>query len=138
MLGDVMWGRCVTDRACGVSVTAARLCFDRHHRPMDRPHGFCFNSPDPGRRAAASPPRSRGSDDSFAAHGSPRECPFMRIITPLLVVAGMAAATGPAAAQNRLPSLRADRWVNSAPLSPERLRGQVVLVDVWEYTCINW
>jgi len=62
----------------------------------------------------------------------------MRIITPLLVVAGMAAATGPAAAQNRLPSLRADRWVNSAPLSPERLRGQVVLVDVWEYTCINW
>jgi hypothetical protein len=28
--------------------------------------------------------------------------------------------------------------VNSAPLTPEGLRGKVVLVDVWEYTCINW
>ena len=37
-----------------------------------------------------------------------------------------------------LPTLRAERWVNSAPLSPESLRGKVVLVDVWEFTCINW
>ena len=28
--------------------------------------------------------------------------------------------------------------MNSAPLTPEGLRGNVVLVDVWEYTCINW
>lgn len=34
--------------------------------------------------------------------------------------------------------LKAERWVNSPPLSPEALRGKVVLVDVWEYTCINW
>lgn len=28
-------------------------------------------------------------------------------------------------------------WINSAPLTPGGLRGKVVLVDFWEYTCIN-
>jgi len=28
--------------------------------------------------------------------------------------------------------------VNSAPLTAEALRGKVVLVDFWEYTCVNW
>jgi thiol-disulfide isomerase/thioredoxin len=29
-------------------------------------------------------------------------------------------------------------WLNSEPLAPEGLRGKVVLVDFWTYTCINW
>jgi thiol-disulfide isomerase/thioredoxin len=29
-------------------------------------------------------------------------------------------------------------WINSEPLTPEGLRGKVVLVDFWTYTCINW
>ena len=29
------------------------------------------------------------------------------------------------------------RWINSEPLSMEDLRGQVVLLDFWTYTCIN-
>jgi thiol-disulfide isomerase/thioredoxin len=29
-------------------------------------------------------------------------------------------------------------WLNSAPLTNEELRGKVVLVDFWTYTCINW
>ena len=32
----------------------------------------------------------------------------------------------------------ATSWINSPPLTPESLRGKVVLVDVWTYTCINW
>jgi len=28
-------------------------------------------------------------------------------------------------------------WINSKPLSPGELRGRVVLVDFWEYTCVN-
>ncbi len=38
-----------------------------------------------------------------------------------------------------LPSLGgATAWLNSGPLSPSVLRGKVVVVDVWTYTCINW
>ena len=29
-------------------------------------------------------------------------------------------------------------WLNSPPLTPAGLRGKVVLVDFWTYTCINW
>jgi thiol-disulfide isomerase/thioredoxin len=29
-------------------------------------------------------------------------------------------------------------WLNSLPLTPEGLRGQVVAVDFWTYTCVNW
>ena len=29
-------------------------------------------------------------------------------------------------------------WLNSEPLTREGLRGKVVLVDFWTYTCINW
>jgi len=29
-------------------------------------------------------------------------------------------------------------WLNSDPLTPENLRGRVVLVDFWTYTCVNW
>src|SRR5262245_28601026 len=37
-----------------------------------------------------------------------------------------------------MPAATVERWVNSAPLTPAMLRGKVVLVDFWEYTCINW
>jgi hypothetical protein len=61
----------------------------------------------------------------------------MRIILPLLV-ASIVAGSCLAGAASRLPALKAERWVNSPPLTPEGLRGKVVLVDIWEYTCINW
>jgi hypothetical protein len=32
----------------------------------------------------------------------------------------------------------ATEWINSPPLSPANLRGKVVLIDFWTYTCINW
>ena len=32
----------------------------------------------------------------------------------------------------------ATEWLNSAPLTPQGLRGKVVLVDFWTYTCANW
>jgi thiol-disulfide isomerase/thioredoxin len=41
--------------------------------------------------------------------------------------------------EGELPSLGgATGWLNSPPLTPDGLRGRVVLVDVWTYTCINW
>jgi len=41
--------------------------------------------------------------------------------------------------EGSLPSLAgATQWLNSPPLTPAALRGKVVLVDFWTYTCINW
>jgi thiol-disulfide isomerase/thioredoxin len=40
---------------------------------------------------------------------------------------------------SRLPGFDgAGGWLNSPPLAPAGLRGRVVLVDFWTYTCINW
>jgi thiol-disulfide isomerase/thioredoxin len=36
-----------------------------------------------------------------------------------------------------MPPFTVERWVNSPALTPEALRGKVVLVDFWEYTCVN-
>jgi thiol-disulfide isomerase/thioredoxin len=42
-------------------------------------------------------------------------------------------------ARGHLPGFdEATGWLNSPPLTPEGLRGKVVLVDFWTYTCINW
>ena len=53
------------------------------------------------------------------------------------------AARHPAAVElpieGELPSLGgATAWLNSPPLSAAVLRGKVVLIDFWTYTCINW
>ena len=38
-----------------------------------------------------------------------------------------------------LPALdRAPVWLNSEPLTAEALRGRVVAVDFWTYSCVNW
>ena len=55
----------------------------------------------------------------------------------------LAAMTGTEASaelpiEGQLPSLSgATAWLNSAPLTAEQLRGKVVLVDFWTYSCIN-
>ena len=36
------------------------------------------------------------------------------------------------------PFSRATGWLNSEPLTPQSLRGRVVLVSFWTYTCVNW
>ena len=42
-------------------------------------------------------------------------------------------------AEGELPSFGgATGWLNSPPLDPAGLRGRVVLVSFWTYTCINW
>ena len=46
---------------------------------------------------------------------------------------------GQAGGQSELASVeRADEWLNSPPLTASALRGKVVLIDFWTYTCINW
>jgi thiol-disulfide isomerase/thioredoxin len=47
-------------------------------------------------------------------------------------------AAGPSRTEGTMPSLAgATGWLNSKPLTRESLRGKVVLVDFWAYSCIN-
>jgi len=50
---------------------------------------------------------------------------------------GVAAADLPF--EGKLPSFEgANGWLNSQPQTPSGLRGHVVVVQFWTYTCINW
>jgi hypothetical protein len=62
--------------------------------------------------------------------------PVMGAIVPLILF-GVARSYLSGVA-TKLPEFRAERWVNSAPLAGDALGGKLVLVDVWEYTCVNW
>ena len=55
-----------------------------------------------------------------------------------LLFLGATASAGPVIAASEMPAFNATRWVNSPALTPEALRGKIVLVDFWEFTCINW
>jgi thiol-disulfide isomerase/thioredoxin len=58
---------------------------------------------------------------------------------PLLLVAIAATAMTTPTRTSELDSLRhATEWINSPPLTAEGLRGKVVLVQFWTYSCVNW
>lgn len=55
-----------------------------------------------------------------------------------MMMAANAPAGAPLPVEGTLPSLAgATDWLNSPPLTAEGLRGKVVLVDFWTYSCIN-
>jgi len=63
---------------------------------------------------------------------------------PQLLLAFLAsaliAASGAAAAlpvEGKLPPLNGATWLNSPALTPQGVRGKVVLIDFWTYSCIN-
>jgi thiol-disulfide isomerase/thioredoxin len=65
----------------------------------------------------------------------------LRLALPALVVivAGAAFELRGGSRNSSFPPLSdATGWLNSPPLSPESLRGKVVLVDFWTFTCTNW
>ena len=51
----------------------------------------------------------------------------------------ISSATAHLGTEGELPSLSgATGWLNSPPLTAAGLRGKVVLIDFWTYSCINW
>ena len=58
-----------------------------------------------------------------------------RLLLTTIVVTAMSAPVN----TSELSSLdSATEWINSPPLTAESLRGRVVLVQFWTYSCINW
>ena len=54
-------------------------------------------------------------------------------------VVPVSAETAPLPIEGKLPLLDgATAWLNSAPLTPADLRRKVVLINFWNFTCINW
>ena len=95
---------------------------------------------------------NRGDGAAMAMRGSPTMMMQGAAMAPsadagpAMMAAGDAmrmagAGQGGAAAlpdEGRAPSLDgATQWLNSAPLTAQDLRGKVVLVDFWTYSCIN-
>ena len=64
---------------------------------------------------------------------------FTVIATAAAALGGMSVAMASGAVdQGRMPDLdSAVAWLNSAPLNGKALRGKVVLVNFWTYSCIN-
>jgi thiol-disulfide isomerase/thioredoxin len=62
----------------------------------------------------------------------------MKHLFAALFASALLASTLPASADTPLRSLdKAGAWINSPPLNADQLRGKVVLVDFWTYSCIN-
>jgi thiol-disulfide isomerase/thioredoxin len=53
------------------------------------------------------------------------------------MMSNTAHAGGPPVEGDFPPLTGAVSWLNSAPLTPESLKGKVVLIDFWTYSCIN-
>jgi cytochrome c biogenesis protein CcdA/thiol-disulfide isomerase/thioredoxin len=91
--------------------------------------------------------------DTLAPRGGQTEAPAGGAMMSRTAMAGAAGgAGGPAMmarraaapatdvlpVEGKLPTLNgAVEWLNSAPLTAEQLKGKVVLVDFWTYSCIN-
>ena len=61
----------------------------------------------------------------------------------MTIAAAHFVTSGSADGDDRLPReleaiVRATEWINSSRLDAASLRGKVVAVDFWTYTCINW
>lgn len=53
------------------------------------------------------------------------------------LIGGIVAIASGRVDEGPLPDFDAVAWLNSAPLSNKALRGKVVLVNFWTYSCIN-
>jgi thiol-disulfide isomerase/thioredoxin len=95
----------------------------------------CFWGPAVMTMAAMALASLAGSMSWCASSGAPSET----FAADTRVVQYMAPAAVQLPIEGELPSLgSATAWLNSPPLTAAGLRGKVVLIDFWTYTCINW
>jgi cytochrome c biogenesis protein CcdA/thiol-disulfide isomerase/thioredoxin len=81
-----------------------------------------------GAMMSANPSMMSANAPTMAMNGNPG----------VMMKAAEAPASNALPVEGSLPSLAgAVEWLNSPPLTPEQLKGKVVLVDFWTYSCIN-
>jgi thiol-disulfide isomerase/thioredoxin len=108
----------------------------RHHRPIAIALGARSNRRAPWRQARCDRAKSPINTAKHllagllaGAIGMPAEAPAQDITS----------RAPPLPVEGQMPSLAgAGPWLHSPPLATEGLRGKVVLVDFWTYSCINW
>ncbi|HYM00376.1 MAG TPA: redoxin domain-containing protein [Blastocatellia bacterium] len=60
------------------------------------------------------------------------------LLTTAAVICGLVAIASASGDEGRMPDLNgAASWLNSPPLTNKSMRGKVVLVNFWTYSCIN-
>ncbi|HEX5344971.1 MAG TPA: cytochrome c biogenesis protein DipZ [Duganella sp.] len=81
---------------------------------------------------------ARGDTDSEAPGGAMMARTAMAAGPAMMARRAVASAADTLPVEGKLPSLDgAVEWLNSKPLTAEQLKGKVVLVDFWTYSCIN-
>jgi cytochrome c biogenesis protein CcdA/thiol-disulfide isomerase/thioredoxin len=118
------WGE-LSHRLLGVVTiaTVAALFFNLDTRLLSRLPGWLFPADRLERRLAAANPGRPGGSPIGTGAGVARTSAQG---SPLPVLS------------NGMPEFaKIAAWLNSPPLSPASLRGKVVLVDFWTYSCIN-
>lgn len=79
-----------------------------------------------------------GTSSAFSARIEQGVLRGVSAVVDRFTTAAMAASEPDLSPKGQMPSLAgAVQWLNSAELTPEALRGKVVLVDFWTYDCIN-
>jgi thiol-disulfide isomerase/thioredoxin len=64
--------------------------------------------------------------------------PLKTLATAAMLFTAAAVTAAPLKTSVKAPEFTGiSQWLNSAPLTMEQLRGKVVLVDFWTYSCIN-
>ena len=67
-----------------------------------------------------------------------RLIPVLIVIALSLVVACSTGSVFAVKTGGNAPEFQGiDNWINSDPLTMEQLKGKVVLIDFWTYTCVN-
>jgi thiol-disulfide isomerase/thioredoxin len=123
------------DLALRDDVTAVHPMGARYMSKVSNHDRRCFWSPAVMTMAAMALVSLAGSVSWFASSAAPREA----FAADTRVVQPMRPAAVPLPIEGELPALgSATAWLNSPPLTAAGLRGKVVLINFWTYTCINW
>lgn len=94
-----------------------------------------------GANSAANPNASDAQQANDAGGDTANGGPAMMATSNAMTrtaASGSAADPAPLPVEGQLPPLDgAVQWLNSPPLTAQALRGKVVLIDFWTYSCIN-